>query len=91
MFFCYDENLKFTGSFIPSNFNPNIQLYKHLENYFYLKFILNKSDRPVEKQQASKELEICERKMNFWKRQTDYCEETFMRDQETIRKNWSDK
>jgi len=91
MFFCYDENSKFKGTFIPSNFDPNLQLYKHLENYFYLKFILNKSDRPLEKIQASKELEICERKMTFWKRQSDYCEDTFMSDQDKIRKIWSEK
>lgn len=38
---------------------------KHLENWFYLSFIM-KSGNANEKMQASKELEICDNKLAFW-------------------------
>ena len=73
MFFYSDtEKSSFKGSFNASNYNPNDMICKHLENYFFLKFILLKSEDRIEKHQASKELDICERKMNFWKKQSSF-------------------
>lgn len=79
MFFCYDEDKKFTGSFNPTKCNANKMLEKHLENYFFLKFILAKSDRPTEKAQASRELDICNRKIKFWQKQDSYSETLFQK------------
>ena len=39
-----------------------------------------KSDDIVEKHRASKELDICERKMNYWKRQKNFCKEQYEKD-----------
>ena len=46
--FCYSENenlsRRFSGSFDPSSFDSNRAISTHLQNYFFLKFILQKSD-----------------------------------------------
>jgi hypothetical protein len=82
MFFYSDTEKKssFKGSFNASNYNPNDMICKHLENYFFLKFILLKSEDRIEKHQASKELDICERKMNFWKKQRSFCSVRYQKD-----------
>lgn len=79
MFFCYDEDKKFTGSFNPTKCDANKMLEKHLENYFFLKFILTNSDRGREKVQAARELEICDRKIKFWQKQDSYSETLFQK------------
>lgn len=91
MFFFYNENAKstFTGRFYPEDYNANSMICKHLENYFYLKFILLKSDSISEKHQAAKELTICERKMNFWKRQANFCFDQYQKDISRYKKNWN--
>lgn len=48
--------------------NPNTMYIKHLENLFYLKFLELKSDNMVERHQAKKEIEICNKKLKFWER-----------------------
>jgi hypothetical protein len=45
-----------------------------------------KSDDIVEKHRASKELDICERKMNYWKRQKNFCQKQYEKDI----KSWSE-
>ena len=52
--------------------NPNTQYKKHLENHFFLKFLLLRSDSIIEKAQANKELTICERKLDFWSRKPSF-------------------
>jgi|TARA_E500000318_G_scaffold62183_1_gene57594 hypothetical protein len=82
--FCYSENenlsRRFSGSFDPSSFDSNRVISTHLQNYFFLKFILQKSDDPREKIQASKELTICERKINYWKRQDNFSQTRYEQD-----------
>lgn len=51
--------------------NPNTQYIKHLENLFYLKFLELKSDNMVERHQAKKEIDICNKKLQFWERKID--------------------
>ena len=81
MFFYSDtEKSSFKGSFNASKYDPNDMICKHLENYFFLKFILLKSEDRIEKHQASKELDICERKMNFWKKQSSFCSVRYQKD-----------
>jgi hypothetical protein len=79
MHFFYSENQPYTSNrpFRASDYNPNTQIKKHLENWFYLRFIQTQTDSIIERQQATKELTICDRKIEFWKRQPDYCFEEF--------------
>ena len=82
MILCYQDNevRRSSKPFFPEDYDANRMISKHLENYFFLKFILAKSDDIVEKHRASKELEICERKMNYWKRQVNFCQKQYEKD-----------
>jgi hypothetical protein len=51
-----------------SQINPNSQYVKHLKNMFYLKFLELKSPDFIERCQAKKEIEICNKKLTFWGR-----------------------
>jgi hypothetical protein len=46
--------------------NPHKPYMKHVANWFQLQFIYNSTDSMTEKFQVTKELVICERKINFW-------------------------
>ena len=90
MFFYSDTDKRtFNSSFRADDYDANHMICKHLENYFFLKFILLKSDDTVEKHHASKELDICERKMNFWKRQSSFCSKQYEKDIEAYRKMYT--
>jgi len=90
MFFYSDtEKRSFSSAFNAEYYDANHMICKHLENYFFLKFILLKSDDTVEKHHASKELDICERKMNFWKRQSSFCSKQYEKDIEAYRKMYT--
>lgn len=82
MILCYQDNevRRGSGAFRAEDYDANHMICKHLENYFFLKFILAKSDDFVEKHRASKELDICERKMNYWKRQANFCQKQYEKD-----------
>jgi hypothetical protein len=79
MHFFYSENQPFTSSrpFRASDYNANAQIEKHLENWFYLRFIQTHTDDITERHQSTQELTICDRKIEFWKRQDNYCFEEF--------------
>lgn len=79
MHFLYSDTQPFvsTKPFRPEDYNSNNQIRKHLENWFYLRFIQTHTDQMIERQQATKELTICDRKIEFWKRQSDYSFEEF--------------
>lgn len=59
-----------------SNFRPGVNFYAmdgvrhyitHLENFLYLQFVRDHKDSsPVDRRQASKELDIANRKCDFW-------------------------
>jgi hypothetical protein len=53
-----------------SRLNPNSQWANHSYNHFVLMHIYRNSPDTREKIQAGKELEIAERKMKFWERQS---------------------
>ena len=82
MILCYQDNevRRSSKPFFAQDYDANHMISKHLENYFFLKFILAKSDDIVEKHRASKELDICERKMNYWKRQANFCQKQYEKD-----------
>jgi hypothetical protein len=64
----YDEQpRKGNGAFKIDAFNATRQYLKHYGNYMFLKFMLANGNR-AEKQDASKELGIAEKKMAFWKK-----------------------
>lgn len=76
--FCYSDNQPRSAT--PVNvwkMNPNKAFMSHYANFLYLDFILNNGDYQ-ERQQARKELVICERKMKFWERHPDF-NSTFVR------------
>jgi hypothetical protein len=65
----HDDEGKRSGA--PMNvhaMNPHKPYSTHLKNWFYLQFILLKSESFVEKRQAQRELSIAERKLSFWYR-----------------------
>lgn len=61
---------------------------RHYANSMYLKFFLNHGDR-WEKQRASKELDMAERKMTHWERHPNWNRAAAMKAAEGIKKNWS--
>jgi len=71
MHFFYSDNQPFRSNkpFRASDYDADVQISKHLENWFYLRFIQTQTDDLVERHQATKELTICDRKIEFWKRQ----------------------
>jgi hypothetical protein len=90
MFLIYNENEKRTGGgFNPNDFDPNACIRKHFENEAYLKFILGASDDFSERQQARKELDICERKQNYWKKHPQYDPTIAASDIKEIRQKWA--
>ena len=68
MFFYSDTNKSSFDPRMIARINPTTAMKNHLDNYFFLKLILLRSNSVVEKAQASKELDICERKMKFHER-----------------------
>lgn len=73
-----------------SRINPNNAHRKHLENLYYLKFMLALGTM-VEKHRASIELEICERKLKFWKRRPGFDHELAQKNLEEIKKIWKER
>lgn len=69
MFFYTDTGSKSEyDSGLVNRLNPDTMYIKHLENLFYLRFIERKSDKFQERAQATKEIEICNKKLKFWSR-----------------------
>ncbi len=88
MFIYSDTEVK-SGSFrYDANADANTIYANHLENYFYLRFILMNSDDFKEKAQANKELTICQRKLDFWKKHTNFCSAVAERDTQVVKKKW---
>jgi hypothetical protein len=70
------------------NMDPNSQYAKHLDNWFFLKFILMNSTDWREKAQATKELAICDRKLSYWKRNPKFDTKRMMDDTLQLKKKW---
>jgi hypothetical protein len=62
----------------------------HVENRAYLSFLYAKGTFS-EKQQASIELKICERKMTFWERHAEFDKARSLQICEEVRKAWNKK
>lgn len=68
MFFYSDTNSSSFNPAIAARINPTTAIKNHLDNYFLLKLVLLRSDSIIERAQASKELDICERKIAYHER-----------------------
>lgn len=90
MFLCYRDNEKRSlKGFNPNRCDPNKMIYNHLENYFFLKFVILNSSDIIERHRASKELDICERKIEYWKKRPAFDEDTYMRNLDHYKKNYN--
>lgn len=89
-FFYSDNNEPFTGSRLPlSEINKNNMHLKHLENWFQLKFILVAPGATLqEKHQATKELDICERKLAYWSKFSDFDEKKAQAETMRLKRIW---
>lgn len=91
MFIIYNENelrTSFAG-FDISKINPNRAYRRHLENYFYLRFLSNHPDNTFEEQQqCGKEMPVAERKMAFWERQATFNQRQKEADIAEVKHQW---
>jgi len=79
------ETSGFKGN--PAQINANRAARNHFENSMFLSFMLLKGTF-IEKGRAAKELDICERKIKYWKSRSDFVEDTFTEDCVKIKKKW---
>ena len=84
----YNENEFRTGAGIPHGLNPNRMFRKHLENWFFLKLTL-KNGNIVDRHMASKELAICDRKLEYWQRKRNFCQQQADKDTAELRSLWN--
>ena len=69
---CYSDTEPSSSG--PIRVDPTRAYLRHYENYLYLQFLSRKSPDPRERGQALRELTICERKMEYHKRNADKAE-----------------
>ena len=76
MAFVYEDvtaRKPFTGKVNLAELDACSLYLRHYDSYLYLQFISKHSETThVEKQQALKELTICERKLEYWKRHPNF-------------------
>lgn len=68
MLFYTDTSSSAFNPAIAARINPTKAIKNHLDNYFLLKLVLLRSESMIERHQASKELDICERKIAYHER-----------------------
>jgi hypothetical protein len=88
MFIIYDDQPKTGGGFNPMELDPHKMYRKHLENWYYLNFIAIRSNLFNEKAQARKELEICTKKLTYWKKHTDFDKEVAAQITDNVKRTW---
>lgn len=80
------EDKKYPWSYV--KLNPTNQFVKHLSNYYYLRWITEKSDNFIEKQQANKEMTIAEKKMKYWERSPEFNSNEAKRMHQKLKNEW---
>lgn len=71
--FCYSETGGHTKGFVDLSRADAVKNYLiHYGNSKTLRFIINKSQDFGDRRQATRELEICERKMLFWSKHNNF-------------------
>lgn len=91
-FIVYDDNptRRAGAKFDFENADATKFYLEHYYNYLYLKFIANnKLATFTEKQQASKELVICERKLEYWRRHKNFKVSTANEGITKLQREWS--
>lgn len=86
--FCYSDSQPRSAN--PVNvwrMNPNKAFMNHYANFLFLDFILNNGNYQ-ERQQARKEIAICERKMRFWEKHPDFNKTTVRLEKEKLHVAW---
>lgn len=90
MFFYSDTKEPFTGS--PSKvweMNGTKVYLSHYSNLLYLHFIAEHQGTSfAEKRQAEKEIVLCEKKLEWWKRHPNYDQDEATRGIEKLKKEW---
>lgn len=77
------------GHMIPYHRQNATKSYlRHYENYLYLQFIQKNSDKESERNQATKELTICERKMKHWQHHANYDQQAALQGIQVLKKQW---
>lgn len=84
----YDENPPRSSNFgFLKNLNATKQALTHFENSLYLTFMMQNGNFS-ERNQASRELSIAEKKVEYWKKQPNFDSEEFSRGCEKLKKSW---
>lgn len=90
MFFYSDTKEKFSGN--PSRIweMDGTKVYlSHYSNLLYLKFVAGHSKTSfAEKRQAEKEIAICEKKLEWWRRHPNFNQEEASRGTIKLKKQW---
>lgn len=93
MHLCYsDERPAFTGRPVPyDRQNATAHFVRHFSNAMYLKFVAkNPRSTPQERRRAHVELEICDRKMEHWRRHANFSLAEAAPQLDKIRKDWGE-
>lgn len=92
MSFIYsDEPRSFSGNLNIAAMNPHKPYRTHLENWYYLTFIKANSKDYREIQQAEKELVICQRKLDYWKRHPSFEPSVGAQITDDVKKMWASR
>lgn len=89
MALCYDNAPRGDGIPIDIWKMDGTKAYlRHYANKLYLTFML-KAGTTAEKMQASKELEICDRKLNYWSKHPNYVHADALAGVEKLKREWA--
>lgn len=75
----------------PYKMDPVKQFAKHYENYKYLKFIFDNTKDGNERRQSNKELQIAQKKMDYWMKMPDSILSEIERVRKEIDEKWNSK
>ena len=90
MVIIYDEFQKGQFRPIPYDRIPATRKYvEHYSNYLFLQFISTNTKDRDERLQALKELTICERKLEWFKRHRNWNQDEALRQVNKLKRNWT--
>lgn len=67
--------------------DPNAAYLRHYDNLLFLDFMAENGSRE-ERWQAEREMEICRRKMNFWKHHRNFDAQMVLKEREKRNQQW---
>lgn len=89
MFFYSDTSGGAFDLSLLARLDPTKQYCTHLDNWFYLKFVLMNTTKFDERAQANKELTICERKLAYWERNYSFDPVAAQKHKDKLKKTWN--